>query len=166
MDGRDPIATGWRQMTRAIAPVLLDTEPFDSDGLGEALAQMVLIGGAPKRLAEYIFARLGAPRDARLARRNDAVIVIAARFQAPPDRKQREHMASALARYAATGWLRERLGTVEGAKDAAMFAVLKNSPASGPPGERTIREILSKNQRLLPAHAIPQCANHNNKEAA
>jgi hypothetical protein len=162
MDGRDPIAAGL-EMTRALAPVLLDAEPFDNDDLGEALAQMVLIGGAPKRLAEYIFSRLPG---ARLSRRDAAVIAFAASFQAPPDRKLREHMASELSRYEATGWLRERLGTIEGSKHPLMFAVMKNSPASGAPGERTIREILGKNHRLLPTYASAQNAHHMNEDAA
>jgi hypothetical protein len=158
---------GWLEMTRSISPALLRFDDVDMDDFPDVLAQWQRLGGRSAAYATLMAKRRERRPEARLSRRDDAVIAfVAARFPAPPDRKQREAMASELSLYESTRWRRERMGTVEFAKDAAMFTIMQNSPASGAPGERTIREILGKSQRLLPAHARGNNSNHNLEFAA
>lgn len=127
--------------------------PPDADDLGEAFAQMFLIGGAPKRLAEYMVSRMGPPPVARLSLRDEALLALATCCPAPSDRKRAEAMAGKLSRYQAGRWRIDRAYATAppkyGDEDRALFAVLKASPASGAPRVTTIRDALASARMLV-----------------
>jgi hypothetical protein len=152
-------------------PALLDAESFDSDDLGEALAQMVMIGGAPKRLAEYFFARMGPIPSTRTQRMGAAIRALAAHCSPGTIRAVARAVTGKVARYAATRWLRERAmlsaPLVGGEEGRLLHAVMMNSCKGGAPGFETIRAALAvvKNRSIALNQIDDQFENHNEEAA-
>jgi hypothetical protein len=140
-------------MTRALALPI----PTDALESFRALGQLGARLGGPYLLAsDIISARLSSSPDARLARRDEALLNLATCCPAPSDRKRASAMAGKLSRYQTGRWRIDRAYDTApphyGTEDRALFAVLKASPASGAPRVTTIRDVLAKTFALSLGH--------------
>jgi hypothetical protein len=145
-------------MTRTALAVTLDAP--GAIGSFRALGDLgARLGGGYALAADIIASALAARPDARLARRDEALLDLAAYCPAPSERKRAEAMAGKLARYETGGrWLRDRAYDTPppkyGPEDRALFAVLKASPGSGAPGVTTIRAVLANARRVAKTFAL------------
>jgi hypothetical protein len=157
-------------MTRALV-LPIPTDALESlRALGELGARL----GGPYELAGQIIAsRLDALPAARAARRDEAVVALWNRAGGSA-RERAQAVASALRRYSATRWLRERAmhaaPLVGGEEGRLLFAVMKSG---GAVGFEAIRKIVRNagdsvgfGSPLSITHAAPQNANNNEDSPA
>jgi hypothetical protein len=123
-------------MARADLSLVLDAP--------DAIESFRALGALGKRLgseyqlaADIIAAGIAARPDARLARRDEALLDLAAYCPAPSDRKRAVAMAGKISRYQTRRWRIDRAYDTPPPKysdeDRALFAVMKASPGSGAP---------------------------------